>query len=155
MGTTNPWSFTLYRPSLTVHHNVILTKECLLLGQTTWSFFFFFSFLFFGVHSTLMIPQWHVKDTGHSAKSAGGRLHSNMHMPLTQRSGSRLTMLLSMYSVGIIQKQAHTQLVREHSATVPGCRWGMNDWTFSQRVSQVRKKPPSLAEYGASFINDR
>ena len=28
--------------------------------------------------------QWHVKDPGHSAKSAGGRLHLNMCIPLTQ-----------------------------------------------------------------------
>ena len=35
-----------------------------------------------------MLAQWHVKDPGHSAKSAGGRLHLNMHTPLTQRSQS-------------------------------------------------------------------
>ena len=28
-----------------------------------------------------VIPQWHVKDPGHSAKSAGGRLQLNMHAP--------------------------------------------------------------------------
>ena len=28
----------------------------------------------FGVRSTPVLPQWHVKDPGHSAKSAGGRL---------------------------------------------------------------------------------
>ena len=38
-----------------------------------------------------MLPQWHVKDPGHSAKSAGGRLHLNTHTPLTQRSRSGLT----------------------------------------------------------------
>ena len=27
------------------------------------------------VRSTPVLPQWHVKDRGHSAKSAGGRLH--------------------------------------------------------------------------------
>ena len=32
----------------------------------------------FGVHSTPVLPQWHVKDPGHSAKSAGGRLPQNM-----------------------------------------------------------------------------
>ena len=37
------------------------------------------------------LPQWHVKDPGHSAKSAGGRLHLNKHTPLTQRSRSGLT----------------------------------------------------------------
>ena len=29
---------------------------------------------FFGVRSTPALPQWHVKDPGHSDKSAGGRL---------------------------------------------------------------------------------
>ena len=31
-----------------------------------------------------MLPQWHVKDPGHSGKSAGGRLHLIMYTPLTQ-----------------------------------------------------------------------
>ena len=35
--------------------------------------------LLFGVLSTHVLPQWHVKDPGHSAKSAGGRLHLNSH----------------------------------------------------------------------------
>ena len=30
---------------------------------------------YFGIRSTLMLPQQHVKDPGHSAKSAGGRLY--------------------------------------------------------------------------------
>ena len=33
--------------------------------------------LFFGVRSSPMLPQWHVKDPSHSAKSAGGSLHLN------------------------------------------------------------------------------
>ena len=47
-------------------------------------------------------PQWHVKDPGHSAKSAGGRLHRlhlNTHTIWTQRSRSGLTMLVSRHSV--------------------------------------------------------
>ena len=44
-------------------------------------------------------PQWHVKDPGHSAKSAGGRLHLNTHTALTQRSRSGLTTLLSWHGV--------------------------------------------------------
>ena len=54
----------------------------------------------FGVRSDPVLPQWHVKDPGHSAKSAGGRLHLNTHTALTQRSLSGLTMLLSRHSVG-------------------------------------------------------
>ena len=45
--------------------------------------------------STPVLPQWHVKAPGHSAKSAGGRLDLNMHTPLTNRSRSGLTMPLT------------------------------------------------------------
>ena len=38
----------------------------------------------FGVRSTPVLPQWHVKDPGHSAKGAGGGLHLNAHTPLIQ-----------------------------------------------------------------------
>ena len=56
--------------------------------------------LLFGVCSTPVLPQWHVKDSDHSVKSAGSRLHLNTHTPMTQRSGSALTMPLSKYRVG-------------------------------------------------------
>ena len=65
-------------------------------------FFFRVNFvcrLLFGVCSTPVLLQWYVKDPGHSAKSAGGRLHLNTHTSLTQRSRSGLTML-SGHSVG-------------------------------------------------------
>ena len=52
-----------------------------------------------------MLPQWHVKDPGYSARSAGGRLHLNMHTLLTQRSQSGLTML---HSVGTYQEMSST-----------------------------------------------
>ena len=58
--------------------------------------------LLFGVRFTPVLPQWHVKDSGHYCKSAGGRLHINTHTPLTQRSRSGLTML-SRNSVGTYQ----------------------------------------------------
>ena len=48
------------------------------------------------ISSTPMLPQWHVRDPGHSAKSAGGRLHLNTHTPLTHGSQSGRTMPLSM-----------------------------------------------------------
>ena len=64
----------------------------------------FVCWLLFGVHSTLVLPQWHVKDPGHSAKSAVGRLHLNTHTPLTQWSRSGLTMLLSRQSVETYQE---------------------------------------------------
>ena len=47
-----------------------------------------------------MLPQWHVKDPSHSAKNAGGRLHLDMHTPLTQQSRSGQSMLLSRHNVG-------------------------------------------------------
>ena len=43
------------------------------------------------------LPQWHTKDPGHSAKSAGGKLHLNPNTPLTQRLQSGLTMPLSKH----------------------------------------------------------
>ena len=49
-----------------------------------------------------VLPQLHVKDPGHSAESAGGRLHLNTHTPLAKRSRSELTML-SKNSVAIYQ----------------------------------------------------
>ena len=32
---------------------------------------------YFGIRSTPVLPQWHVKDPGQSAKTAGGRLQLN------------------------------------------------------------------------------
>ena len=60
----------------------------------------FVSLLLFGVRSKLVLLLWHVKDPGHSAQSAGGRLHLNMHTLLIQRRRSGLTMPLSRHSVG-------------------------------------------------------
>ena len=59
--------------------------------------------LLFSVRSTLVLPQWHVKDHGHFAKSTDGRLHLITHILLTQGSQSGLTMLLSWRSVGTFQ----------------------------------------------------
>ena len=36
---------------------------------------------YFGICSSPVLPQWHIKDPGHSAKSAGGRLQLNTHAP--------------------------------------------------------------------------
>ena len=49
-----------------------------------------------------MLLQWHLKDPGHSAKSAGGRLHLNMYTTLTQWNHNGLTML-SRHCVGTYQ----------------------------------------------------
>ena len=55
----------------------------------------FVCWLLFGVHSISVLQHWHVKDPGHSAKSAGGRLYMDMHTSLTKWSWSGLTMPLS------------------------------------------------------------
>ena len=54
-------------------------------GRSSGRMFFsrvnFVCWLLFGVRSTPVLPQWHVKDSGHSAKNAGGKLHLNTHTP--------------------------------------------------------------------------
>ena len=124
----------------------------------------------FGVRSTPMLLQWHVKEPGHSAKSAGGRLHLNTHTPLTRRSRSGLTMPLSRQSVGISQENELTRILsgntRSQSSqlaeplwTDPGLKSGINlralnlkkkprqrmsCRTFSQTSLQARKNPPNM-----------
>ena len=66
----------------------------------------FVSLLLFGVRYTPVLPQWHVKDPGHSAKCAGGRLHLNTQTPLTQRSRNGLTVPLSRHSVGTLSRHS-------------------------------------------------
>ena len=61
----------------------------------------FVCWLLFSVRSTPVLPQWHIKDPGHSAKSAGRRLHLKTHTSLTH--------LLSRHSVGTYQEtSSHT-----------------------------------------------
>ena len=72
-------------------------------GRSSKIFFsrvYFVCWLIFGVCSTPVLPQWHIKDPSHSAQSAGGRLHLNMRTPLTPWSQSGLTMPLSRHSLG-------------------------------------------------------
>ena len=40
--------------------------------------------LTFCADSYLVLLQWHIKDPGHSAKTADSRLHGNTHTPMTQ-----------------------------------------------------------------------
>ena len=69
----------------------------------------FVCWLLFGVRSTPVLLQWHIKDPGQSAKSAGVRLHLNTHRSSTQRSRSGLTRPLSRHSVGTYsQTSSHT-----------------------------------------------
>ena len=87
----------------------------------------FVCWLLFGVHSTPTLLQWHVKDPSHSAKSANGRLHLNMHTPLIQQSQSGLTMPLSSHSVGthqVMSSRATCQgtLGRSHLSLLSHCK---------------------------------
>ena len=66
--------------------------------------FNFLCWLLFGVRSTPVLPRWHVKDPGHSTKSAGGRLRLNALTPLTKRSRSGPTIPLSRHSLGTYQE---------------------------------------------------
>ena len=74
------------------------------LGRSGGRIFFsrvnFVCWLLFGVRSTRVLPQWHVKKPSHSAKSAGGRLHLTTRTPLTQWRRSGLTVPLPRHSVG-------------------------------------------------------
>ena len=60
----------------------------------------------------------HVKDSGHCAKSAGGRLHLNTHTPMTQQSQSGPTMLLSRHSVGTYLETSQRATCQGNSTTI-------------------------------------
>ena len=81
-----------------------------------------------------VLRHWHVKDPGHSAQSAGGRLYLNTHTPLTIHPWpNEVEVGWLCRCPGIaweaIRKRAHTQLVREHSATVISACWATVDWS--------------------------
>ena len=102
------------------------------LGRSSRRIFFsrvnFVCWLLFDVRATPVLQQWHVKDPGHSAKSAGGRLHLNTHTPLTRESPSGLTMPLSRQSVGIYQEtssHATHQGTLSHSHHSALSHWGL------------------------------
>ena len=88
---------------------------------------FFFSAELFSVPTLIrcpfqpVLPQLHVKEPGHLAKSAGGVLNLSMHEALNQGSGSGLT-LLSIIAWEFIRGQAHTEHVRKHSTRVVSAR---------------------------------
>ena len=69
-------------------------------GRSFFSRVNFVCWLLFGVRSTPVLPQWHVKEPGHSAKSAGGRLHLNTYTFMTQRSRSGMPMPLCRRGMG-------------------------------------------------------
>ena len=90
----------------------------------------------FGDRPIPVLPQWHVKDLGHSAKSAGSRLHLKTHTPLIHRSRSGLTVPLSRQSVGICQEtslhatrlgtRSQSSQLAEPLRTDPGLKSGIS-----------------------------
>ena len=111
--------------------------------------------LLFGVRATPVLPQGHVKDLCHSAKSAGSRLHLNTHTPLTKQSRSGLTMPLPGIVWEPIRKRAHTYPVREHLVTVVSARWATVDWSWHKECqlvcsskSPLQKKKKKIAVGG-------
>ena len=118
--------------------------------------------LLFSVRSTLMLPQSHVKDPGHSAKSAGGRLHLNMHIYLWP---NKVRVGWLCHHSGIVweptQKQAHTQLIREHPVIVISAQWAIVDWSWPKEWNQCaranlhfkKKKENSLGKWNCQTFS--
>ena len=105
--------------------------------------------LFYSVCATPVLPQWHIKDPGHSAKSAGGRLHLNTHTSFTHQSQSGLTMLLS--SCGNLSgnkptrnssgnTRSQSSQLAEPLWTDPGLKSGIN---LHKLISTLKKKEKS------------
>ena len=71
--------------------------------------------LLFCIRSMFVLRQWHIKDPGHSAKRAGGKLHLNTHTPLTQRNRSGMTMLCTPVPIKETSSHATRQGMPDHS----------------------------------------
>ena len=99
----------------------------------------FICWLLFSCHSIPVLLQWHVKDPGHSAKNASGRLYLNTHTSLTQRSLSGLTMPLSRHSVGAYPETSSPAIFVRHLATVVSARLAIVDWSWPKRGISVRE----------------
>ena len=110
-----------------------------------------------------VLPQWHIKDPGHSAKSASGRLHLNTHTPLTQRSRSGLTMPLSRHSVGNL---SGNKLTRNSSGntlsqsslaaqlwTDPGLKSGISVRELISTKGEKKKEKKKKAQAGNELSN--
>ena len=109
--------------------------------------------------STPVLPQWHVKDPCHSAKSAGGRLHLNTYTPLTQRSQSGLTML-SRRSVGTYWENefVHNSSgnTRPQSSQLAEPMWtdpGLEKWNWCTRADLHLNKKTKKAQAGNESLN--
>ena len=75
-----------------------------------------------------VLPHWHVKDPGHSAKSTGGILYLNTHAPLTHRSRSGLITPLFRHrceSLSETSSRATCQEIFGHSRRSPLSHCGL------------------------------
>ena len=114
-------------------------------GRSSGRIFFsgvnFVCWLLFSVRSTPVLPQWHVKDPSHSAKSAGGRLHLNIIHPWLIKVGVGWLCRCPVIVWEPIRKRAHTQLIREHShsVTVILACWATVDWSWPEEWNYLRE----------------
>ena len=81
-----------------------------------------------------MLPQWHIKDHGHSARSVDARLHLNTHTRLTQWTCSGLTMLFRR-SVGREASSHATDQGRFGHGCLISSRWATVDWSWFRKCS--------------------
>ena len=105
-----------------------------------------------------MLPQWHGKDPGHSAKSAGGKLHLNMHTPIAKQSRSGPTMLLSRHSVGTYQETSSHEICQGtfgQSSQLIEPLWtdpGIKSWISVHKLISTLKKQ-TKAQAGNEWLN--
>ena len=107
-------------------------------GRIFFSTLNFVYWLLFGVCSTLCycsgMLQWHVKDPGHSAKSAGGRLQLNTHAPSTQLEQADYAVHAQC---GNLSGNVLKQRVMEHLATDISAHWVTVNWSWHKRAELV------------------
>ena len=110
------------------------------------------------------VLQWNVKDPGHSAKSAGGRLHLKTQTPLTQRSRTRLTMPLYGHSGGTYpETSSHITSrgnIRPQSSqpaeplwTDPGIEWNKSAQAINSTSKKKKKGRKKKAQTGNKWLN--
>ena len=106
-------------------------------------------------------PCYHSKRPRSFCQSAGGRLHLNLHTPLTQRSRSGLTMPLSRHTVGNYQENELTSnssgntrsqsfQLAEPLWTDPGLKSGIS---VCELISTLKKKRKKKAQAGNELSN--
>ena len=106
-----------------------------------------------------MLPQWHVRDPGHSAKSRGGRFNLNTDTPLTQQSQRGL----SRHSVGTHYENQPTHSLSENTLPDILARWAIVDWSWPKKwnsfvceliSSSKKKKKKKKKQKNAHMGND-